>query len=390
MELRSYFTDFLKKIRPTEEQRTKMQDAHLELRDQLADDEDLGTLIVSTFIQGSYRRFTGIRPADSQQCDVDIIAVTTMHEENYDPRSALEKFRPFLKKHYPGKHSLQGRSWGINVCDEVSLDLVPTSAPSEAIKESIEWTKSAVWNFPDEPEKIDAAMYKSLLLGNSSLLVERFSKAASQPVWKQEPLRIPDREGNKWDDTHPLEQINWTWQKNADTNEHYVNVVKAIKWWRRLRVKKPKYPKSYPLEHMIGDCCPDGISSVAIGVTLTLEAMEATYRPWINAGKKPVLSDRGVPGHDVLERVTFDDFSAFMNEVQSAAVTAREALNANKVKESANLWRELFGNEFPAPPDDDDDSDGSGDGGGGRGAARASGGFTPREKQTQPTVERFA
>ena len=81
-------------------------------------DDDLKELIVSTFIQGSYRRFTGTRPQDSQQCDVDIIAVTTMHETDYKPKAALEKFRAFLKKHYLGMYLLQGRSWGINVCDD--------------------------------------------------------------------------------------------------------------------------------------------------------------------------------------------------------------------------------------------------------------------------------
>lgn len=389
MELPTYFVDFLKEIRPTDDQRSKMQDAHHELRDRLGSDDDLKDLIVSTFIQGSYRRFTGTRPQDSQQCDVDIIAVTTMHERDYNPKAALEKFRAFLKKYYAGKYLLQGRSWGINVCDDVSLDLVPTSAPSEAVSESIEWTRSLKWDFPVEPERIDSATYKSLLLGNSTSLVDTFSRAASQPAWKQEPLRIPDREADKWDDTHPLEQINWTWLKSKNTGGHYVNVVKAIKWWRRLRVKKPKYPKSYPLEHLIGDCCPDGISSVAIGITLTLEAMEATFRPWVDSGMMPFLADRGVPGHNVLGRVTFDDFSAFMNEVQSAAVTARKALNADSVTESANLWRELFGEEFPAPPDDNDDRDSGGNGNSVKGVVTASDGFTPREQQSQISGGRF-
>lgn len=389
MELPSYFTDFLANIRPTDEQREKMKEEHRKLRELLMADDDLGPLIVSTFIQGSYRRMTANRPQDSQQCDVDVIAATKMHEDDYSPRQALEKFRPFLKEHYPDKYQLQGRSWGIAVDDEVTLDLVPTSAPSEAEKNAMEWTKAAAWDFPEEPDAVTANAYSGLLLESSGYYMERFAKAAADPAWKTQPLRIPDREAGVWEDTHPLEQIRWTWAKSKGTNGHYVNVVKAIKWWRKLNVPKPKYPRSYPLEHMIGDCCPEGISYVGTGVTLTLEAMESSYRPWVHMRKVPHLADRGVPGHNVLARVTFEDFSAFLDEVKAASETARKALDADNVKESANLWRELFGEEFPAPPDDGGEKE-SDDVGGGGGKAATFGGFTPRTEKTSIGGGRFA
>ena len=85
MELPSYFTDFLANIRPTSPQRSKMKKEHRKLRDLLTADEELGPLIISTFIQGSYRRMTATRPQDSQQCDVDVIAATTLHEGDYEP-----------------------------------------------------------------------------------------------------------------------------------------------------------------------------------------------------------------------------------------------------------------------------------------------------------------
>lgn len=58
-----------------------------------------------------------------------------------------------------------------------------------------------------------------------------------------------------------------------------------------------KHPKSYPLEHFIGDCCPDDIKSVAEGVVLTLENIVSQYT------NKPFLADRGVPEHDVLHEL---------------------------------------------------------------------------------------
>jgi hypothetical protein len=158
-----------------------------------------------------------------------------------------------------------------------------------------------------------------------------------------------------------------------------VNVVKSIKRWRQIKRPLPKYPKSYPLEHMVGDNCPDGIGSVALGVTLAFESMEANYRPYVDAGKVPVLQDRGVPTHNVLKRVSVADFTSFLGHVSGAALLARRALDATTVAESAKLWRELFGDEFPEGPDDDG-------GGGGSG----SGGYTPRSKPSIVGGGRFA
>ena len=56
MELNSYFTDLLSNIRPTEAQTKELQEAHTRLRKRLLEDEFLGPMIVSVFLQGSYRR----------------------------------------------------------------------------------------------------------------------------------------------------------------------------------------------------------------------------------------------------------------------------------------------------------------------------------------------
>ncbi|PQO37830.1 nucleotidyltransferase [Bremerella cremea] len=383
MELPSYFTDFLSKIRPTAEQREKMKSEHRQLRDRLAEDDELAPIIIGTFIQGSYRRLTANRPQDGEQCDVDVIVATTMHEDDYTPIQALNKFRGFLNAHYPDKYELQGRSWGIEVDDEVTLDLVPTSAPSEAERQVLESVRAAVWSFPDEPEFSWENEYAPLLNGG---VLERYVANVKAATWKDEPLRIPDRLAAVWENTHPLEQIRWTWEKSKSTNGHYVNIVKAIKWWRKLMVLVPKYPKSYPLEHMIGDCCPDAITSVAAGVTLTLESMEALYRPYADSGMVPKLCDRGVADHDVLSRVSVEDFKQFLDAVKSASVVARQALDADTTKESARLWRTLFGDKFPKAPDDDG-SDGDDDNNNGSGSGRA---FTPRSQNTQISGSRFA
>ena len=161
--------------------------------------------------------------------------------------------------------------------------------------------------------------------------------------WKDEALRIPDREADVWEWTDPLSQIGWTIDKNARCSGRYVNVVKALKWWWRTQHPDKKYPKGYPLEHLIGDCCPDGIESVAEGVVLTLENI-AKMGP-----SKPILLDRGLP-NDVMARVSQDDYSTFHECVIEASCLAREAFAAEDARVASEKWQELFGAEFPLAP----------------------------------------
>lgn len=330
MELSSYFRDFLRDIRPTKAQRDDYKQGHQTLRDRLSADERLAPLIVSTFLQGSYRRATAVRQAGDRRPDVDVIVVTKLSEDEYTPSEVMEVFRPFLRKHYAGKYHYQGRSIGIEL-SYVDMDLVMTSAPSEA---QIGILRSEAAKRLELPEDIEES--RDLVA-----LIEASRKGAT---WRLAPLRIPDRDVEEWEDTHPLEQIRWTIDKNARCNTHYVNVVKALKWWRQGKPVMPKYPKSYPFEHLIGQCCPDGITSVAMGVTLSLEVIAALPC-------KPFLPDHGVPTHDVMHRVTEDDFDAFLEQVRPAAKLARRAFDAADLCESARLWKELFGEPFPDPPE---------------------------------------
>ena len=122
-----------------------------------------------------------------------------------------------------------------------------------------------------------------------------------------------------------------------------IHVVKAIKWWHRMNQAVPKYPKGYPLEHLIGACCPGGIASVAEGVTRALENIASDYAYYAQTRQTPVLPDHGVPEHNVFKRVS--------------------------------------GEEFPKGPSD-------GDGDGGTGGPKS--GFTPRRQATVLGGGRFA
>lgn len=225
----------------------------------------------------------------------------------------------------------------------MDLDIVPTSAPSES-ETGVLQNEAIISEYTIE----DFQQNQLIKSFNSTLLESTyniFCQFDGEEKWKSEPLLIPDREAEKWDKTHPLEQIRWTAEKNRNCNTHYVNVVKALKWWRKTQYPDMKHPKSYPLEHFIGDCCPDGITSVAEGVVLTLENMVSQYPT------KPFLTDRGVPEHDVFARITDDEYSDFYDTVCKAAKIAREAFDNDQLYDSVCKWRELFGGEFPAAPE---------------------------------------
>ena len=351
MELSTYFTKFLKNIRPTDRQKDDCKTGHQTLRDRLHADEKLKPILVSTFLQGSYRRATAVRPKGEAKLDVDIIAVTRLNRHDYpDPDKAMDEFVPFLKEHYKGKYQRQGRSFGIKL-SYVNLDLVITSAPSEAEVEVYE--SNAVRTTLTLEDLIDWRLVKSWVPPGEQSNQAVFLESRSQEEWKTEPLWIPNRDAGDWEETHPLEQIKWTREKNASCHKHYVNVVKAIKWWQRVHHEDDR-PKGYPLEHLVGICCPDNINYVAEGVTRTLETIVANYSWYALCKRTPFLSDHGVPDHNVLERVDGEDFAEFYEHVKEAAEIAREALDAGTKEKSIEKWQKLFGSKFPGSDDSDD------------------------------------
>lgn len=337
--IQTYFLDFLKEIRLPDDLRKELISAHTDLRQQLKSDDITKDLLVESFLQGSYARSTCIKPAPDKKVDVDVIAVTNIDHNTVSAQEAFAKIMPFVEKYYQD-YEQQKRSIGISL-PKVDMDLVITAAPSEEVKLAIESADLSSAFTVD-----DLSGYQQPLLEGYRLdsLARFFEDSPDTQKWRAEPLLIPDDIENEWYRTHPLEQIRWTKEKNQLCNGNYVNVVKAIKWWRRLELPNLKHPKSYPLEHFVGDCCPNGIKSVAEGIVGTLEHI-ARYYP-----QKPFLPDRGVPEHDVFEMLSSEDYNTFYKAVCVGARIARAAYDNADVEESVKLWRIFFKNcdEFPS------------------------------------------
>lgn len=327
MELPGHFDRFRQATQPSDHQKAVMLREHTRLRELLDADRPLQGALLGTFIQGSHRRATAIRGSAAHPCDVDIVVVTRLARSASSARHAHDLFRPFLERHYKGRYSQGERSWCITVDPQVTIDLVPTAEPESAeITNAVR--SSAIRDWIAEEDRATAG-------------------ALDDSDWNRAlPLWIPDRRLERWEATHPILLIRWTAAKNARCNGRFIHVVRAIKWWKRHVEPEPQYPKGYPLEHIVGECCPNGITSVAEGIVATLETIAARFRSQALRAAAPMLPARGAPEVDVLRRISGPDFGHFYSKVQSAAQLARRALNSSDEPESARLWASLFGSSF--------------------------------------------
>ena len=377
MKLDAQFKEFLRQIRPTDSQQDAWRAAAKTLRDRLAADTDLKNIVVSTFLQGSIRRATAIRPLGEKRPDVDIVVVTNIDYKKTKPEDAMNLFVAFLDKHYKEKWRAQGRSFGITM-SAVDMDLVITALPrpSGAIHDL---TEDAILTANSDIAAIyrsDAARSLDTLEDDTSWRLnakwrqrnvfdelgrrnQTFTESVAQVLddappqgWKDNPLWLPDRETETWGRTHPLLQISWTAEKNRRTNLTYLNVVRIIKWWRLEKAEKlPKYPKGYPLEHMVGYLLEDGSDlTTAEAVVQVFEAFRDRWLLRARAGDIPMLADHGVAEHNVLARLSPDDFEAFVEIVNEFTALAREALESEDTAMSGDLWRRMLGDRFPLPP----------------------------------------
>lgn len=348
--LTTYFNDFLSNIALTKKQKKALQSAHKELRKQLTSDDTVSEYVLSTFLQGSYRRSTITKPDEGKNPDVDVIVVTNIDKDRVTASQAIQLFFPFVEKYYPGRWKPQGRSIGIEL-DIVDLDLVITALPDEA-------TQSAV---------------------SSTFLTEGYEIAESDPQlieglnWGSY-LWIPDRDPDEkdWQRTHPLAQIERTIEKNKNTDGLYLGVVKTVKWWRKIHVSSENRVKSYPLEHIVWANCPDSFTCLPEGVLETISAICRNYCIEIDSSKVPFLPDHGIPEHNVLKRISFADFRTFYDTANSAIPVLRKALETDSTDQAIEIWKSLLGDEFPSTP--------NGTSGGG---SSSGGGFSTRTKKTQ-------
>lgn len=286
----------LSEIEPSPSTVTACSSAHNTLRDAIADDDDFREVHVRSFLSGSYKRDTAIRPTTvggvSQRPDVDIIAVTG-HTSDDEPQVVLDAVHKALVD--AGYQNLTVNRRSINVkLVTVDMDVVPVIED-----------------------------------GDSFL--------------------IPDIHLEKWLPTNPPAHTQWTVDVNAKAGGRFKKLVKLFKWWRRLHMPADlKRPKGFILECLVAEHMSYSETNLEELFVTLLETIRDAYAWTVLAGKVPFLEDPGVPGNNVFSAVKADEFKTFYDKLSEHAALAREAKNETDDKEALKLWRKVLGSCFPA------------------------------------------
>lgn len=289
MEMTSYFKGLLKNIEPDPNNVKLARKSHEEVRDFLIVDDEISKASPETFLSGSYARETAINDIK----DVDIVLIIDLDRSITEPVVTLSWLQVSLQNKY-SKVKQQGRS--VNVVNDkgFSLDIVPATPLSNR----------------------------------------------SGPLW------IPDREAKAWVSTHPKKQIKFSSERNKDTEGYYVHLIKIIKFWRDRLISEKAKPNSYIIESLISKCIVSKQDSYGNAVKNIFYHIYSAYQNYLNVGSVPNISDPGYGSVNVAKRWNFDEFSAFMTEIDVSYNIAIEALKSDDENESIKLWRKLFGNKF--------------------------------------------
>ncbi|OGR89701.1 MAG: hypothetical protein A2992_06265 [Elusimicrobia bacterium RIFCSPLOWO2_01_FULL_59_12] len=292
MELEGSFRKFASNIEPAQTHRDEAISGHTTLRERLEKDSDVKVVLKETFLSGSYRRRTAVKPIK----DVDIFVV--LAGEQGSARKTLEWLEKALGRlGYKAKTAPQRRSVRVDL-SYVTMDVVPALAP----------------------EGLDR------------------------------PLKIPARQEDKWILSHPKKHIEYVENLNQlSSDERLVPTVKMIKWWRGYQMEKAKHPKSFFLENL---CC----RHVNMTASSYAEACVSIFESMVNSyGQVPdrvaQIADPGLSGQMISTGITLQEFQDFMGRVHQSLGAAQAALRSDNEKDSAALWRQVFGPEFPGSDD---------------------------------------
>lgn len=296
MTTQQQFLDMLSEIEPSPSTVSACSSAHNTLRNALAEHDEFREVHVRSFLSGSYKRDTAIRPTTvggvSQRPDVDIIAVTD-HTSDDEPKVVLDAVHQALVD--AGYENLTVNRRSINVkMVTVDMDVVPVIEDGDA-------------------------------------------------------YLIPDIHLEEWLPTNPPAHTQWTVDVNAKAGGRFKKLVKLFKWWRRLHMPADlKRPKGFILECLVAEHMSYTETNLETLFVTLLETIRDAYAWTALMGQVPFLEDPGVQGNNVFSAVKSDEFKTFYDKLSEHAALARKAKSETDDKEALKLWRQVLGSCFPA------------------------------------------
>lgn len=293
---KSIFEDFLRDIEPSQTTKARASSAHTALRDYLTRNEDFRKVHERTYLSGSYKRDTAIRPKVSEgeveRSDVDII-VQTNHTQADCPIEVVNLLYKTIKSGYSNVRKQQ-RSIGVET-EQASMDVVP--------------------------------------------IIEPFGSDG--------PLFIPDRKLEDWVETNPARHTQWTTEINQARGGRFKPLVKLLKWWRRENPTVSKHPKGFVIECITAECMDKDETHYGELFARTLEGIVSKYAISILLEQVPRIEDPGVSGNSVTTGISLAAFNGFYRKAVTHAELARVALVEEDSDRATEIWREIFGDRFP-------------------------------------------
>lgn len=308
------FKAFLADIEPSTTTKGLSSSAQKSLRDYLRQHPEFKDVHLFTFLTGSYLRDSAIRPrlvnGKLQKPDIDIIVVTN-HTEKDKPASVHQLLEDVLAEEYELCDDPHTRSVGIKT-SAVEMDVVAIIAPAQ------------YWQAP-------------------------YSEGMNLEDLIKYRLFLPDKALAQWCETNPPKQIKWSNEVNKASGGMFKPLVKLVKWWRRETPTVDKRPKGFVLECMVAECMDLRETSHELAFIKVLDGIVQHYAIPFTLDQVPYICDPGVPTNSVTSAMTFDQFAPFYKKLKAYAELAHQAHDETEPEKQLKLWRQIFGDRFPAP-----------------------------------------
>ena len=297
------FTDFIKDITPSPTTNARSASAHNAVRDALTSDDGYKQEVLRTFLGGSYKRMTAIRPVtkgdDTERPDVDIYVVVAGSTWTKTPKELIEDLYGALNRN---RRSLGITKISRNRC---SISLSTGSADMDV-----------------------------------SPILDRDASGY---------YRIGNRYTDEWYETDPEAHTTWSAEVNADCSGRFNPMVKMVKWTRREYPTKSKHPKSIALEALIAKHMDRYETHYGQLIHDTFNSIVDAYGIDRLLGICPTVDDPAVAGGNLLNGVSGEVFSGFYDKIKSFRDEAAKALATDDQEKATVHWRRIFGPRFPSP-----------------------------------------
>jgi len=292
MKLNDYFKRFIGKIslNPTREDR--INSALQNWESIFINDDEISSMFLDFYTQGSYSTSTAIKPKENDEYDVDVVLLLDADDE-YDARELLTFVydRMKTKEQFKDKLKKKDRCIRVDYAGDFHVDIVPAKPTDD------------------------------------------------------EHILISSKNENEWIETNPAGFTSWVKERHSDNNYKLVNLVKLTKFWRDNKVGADTAPKSILLTALLGDFIESKTSDAETFVC-SIEAI-ADGLDEILVDGEPFYENPSLEGENLARDWNREKYDIFIRKITSLSEKARKALEEEDKEKSIDLWIDVFGDKFP-------------------------------------------